>query len=52
VGDAPVQTVRPPHGRRPAKRRITPQGNPTQPGLDRCGISAAVVCPERAPARP
>jgi len=28
-------------------RRLAPRGNPTHPGLDRCGISAAAVCPLR-----
>lgn len=32
--------------RRPTRPAI-PLGNPTRPGLDRCGISAVAVCPLR-----
>ena len=45
------------HNARRARSRVTrgrrttrpaiPLGNPTRPGLDRCGISAVAVCPLR-----
>ncbi len=45
--EKPTVKRRAKHHRRSTGHITLPRANPTAPGLDRCGISAVAVCPER-----